>query len=1045
MAIDLLEQIHPHIKDSIYPVRTELPDWRMKEGDIPDGGSTSLHDKSWTSIRIPFQWGKYNKTYWFRETITVTPNFAGKPLVLLLDFPEALLYLNGKPYHGIDPHHKEILICERSKLNEQFIIAIQASSGRKHEHNTFSFAQLAVLDTTASRLDSALTVLQELDKLIDHGSFESKKIRDLIHRTLIFLKYFKPGSEEYPNAIRRAYNFLLNTLETEFITTIPGLVHLIGHSHIDTEWLWTLSETTKKCGRTFSSALRLMEEFPEFKFSQSQPVLYEITKLQYPDLFKQIHQRITDGRWEPLGAMWTEADCNIPNGESIVRQILFGKRFFKQEFGIDSNILWLPDSYGFNWSMPQILIKSGITNFYSSKLLWNDKTVFPHTSFWWQGIDKTKILAHVSPVGLEGQITPKSILKNINSSEQELPVPPVLQTYGFGNGGGGPVKENLEYAVVLKTILGLPTSQLSTALAFFKQLEEQSENLPTWNNELYLETHRGTYTTQALIKKENRECENLIYSSEILSTLALLYGKNSAARRYPKQKLDDIWKKLLFNQFHDVITGTSIADVYDNAQQDYRDIKINCAEIIRTCIQGISVPAQKHKSEFHYSLFNSLGWERDEYVELFVKSTEKHLSVVDSGGNPVLHQMVDRTKAGQTLLCFVENIPAFGFKQLLVRKNDAKRELSVPWAATTNRLETPFYRIHLDGKGAFKSLYAKHLRRELFQKGKTGNYFATFRDVPKQWEAWNIDAEYEKHRLELWQLKQYKIVEQGPLRATIRLELKTVSGSTLLQYIHFYHHSPQIDFQTEIRWQEKQVLLKVAFPFNMKISNATYEIQFGAINRSSKPRTDADIAKFEVPAQQWADMSDAKCGVSLLNNCKYGYSAKENTLSLTLLRSARYPNPIDPIHCDEAISDHGVHTCCYSLLPHSGDWTKGGTVRKARQLNNSIIIFKNIHMENIPSLIESSKPNIIVDAVKKAEESDAVIIRLHEAHGVLTDTSIRIGIHASSAVECDLLENEEKSHKIIKSKLALKFKPFEIKTLKLTIKPAKRNRSWLEY
>ena len=837
MAIDLLEQIHLHIKNSIYPLRTAFPDWRMKEGDIPDAESVSLHDKSWTSIRIPFHWGKYDKTYWFRQAITVAPDYSGKPLVLLLDFPEALLYLNGKPHHGIDHNHKEILICEKSKLNEQFVVAIQAYSGRKHEHTNFSAAELAVLDTTARRLDSALTVLQELDKLIDHGSYESKKIRDLIHRTLIFLKYFKPGSEEYPNAIRRAYNFLLNTLDVELKTTIPGLVHLIGHSHIDTAWLWTHRETARKCGRTFSSVLRLMDEFPEFKYSQSQPILYEFTKRHYPELYKQINQRITEGKWEPLGSMWTEADCNIPNGESLVRQIIYGKRFFKQEFGIDTKILWLPDSFGFNWSLPQILHKSGITNFYSSKLLLNDKTIFPYTSFWWQGIDKTKILAHISPVGLEGQVTPRSILKNLNPAQEELSVPPTLQTYGFGDGGGGPTKENLEFAVILKTIIGLPSSQLSTAQEFFKQLEAQSENLPVWNNELYLETHRGTYTTNAKIKKENRECENLIYSSELLSILSMLFGKNITARRYQKQKLEEVWKKLLQNHFHDIITGTSIADVYKDALQDYQDIRTMCGDIISNCIQGLSQPAKKSKSEFHFTLFNSLSWQRSDYVEIFVKSNEKNLSIEDSDGKPVLHQIVERTKAGQTLLCFVENIPAFGFKCLLVRIRSNKTESFEPWTASSNKLETPYYRIHIDSKGAFKSLYAKQLRRELFQKGKTGNFFATFRDVPKQWEAWNIDAEYEKHRIDLWKIKRYKIIEQGPLRATIRLELKSENGSHLSQNIRFYNHSPRIDFQTYVRWQEKQVLMKVAFPFNMKISSMTYGIQFGAIRRSSKPRS----------------------------------------------------------------------------------------------------------------------------------------------------------------------------------------------------------------
>ena len=536
MAIDLLDQIHPSIKGSIYPLRTALLDWRMKEGDIPDAASVSLKDKSWTSIRTPFQWGKYNKTYWFRHTITVTPEFAGKPLVLLLDFPEALLFLNGKPFHGIDKYHKEILICEKSRINEQFVIAIQALSGRKNEAHIFQPAELAVLDTTARRLDSGLNVLQDLDKSMEHGSQESREIRELIRRTLVFLKYFKPGSDEYPNAIRRAYNFLLNTLETDIKTTLPGLVHLIGHAHLDTAWLWTVREAEKKCIRTFSSSLRLMIEFPEFKFSQSQPLLYIFTKTHCPDLYKQIKQRVLEGKWEPLGAMWTEADCIIPNGESLVRQILFGKRFLKQEFGIESNTLWLPDSYGFNWAMPQLLAKSGITNFYTSKLLLSDTTHFPHTSFWWQGIDKSKVLAHISPLGLEAQITPKFILKSGAPAQQEPPVSPLLQTYGYGDGGGGPTKENLEFAVILKTIIGLPTSQLSTVQEFFRQLGEQSEHLPTWDGELYLETHRGTYTTDASIKKENRECEVLLYNAELLSTLAMLFGKNSAVRRYPQDR-----------------------------------------------------------------------------------------------------------------------------------------------------------------------------------------------------------------------------------------------------------------------------------------------------------------------------------------------------------------------------------------------------------------------------------------------------------------------------------------------------------------------------
>jgi alpha-mannosidase len=739
--------------------------------------------------------------------------------------------------------------------------------------------------------------------------------------------------------------------------------------------------------------------------------------------------------------MWTEADCNIPNGESLVRQILFGKRFLKEEFGIDSNTLWLPDTFGFNWALPQILLKTGITNFYSSKLSWNDTTEFPYTSFWWQGIDKSKVLTHFSPLGLEAQITPKFLQKSGAPAEEEPPVSPILQTFGYGDGGGGPTKENLEFATVLKNIIGLPASHLSTVQEFFKQLEEPSAEYPTWNDELYLETHRGTYTTQAWMKKENRECETLLYVSELLSTLALLYGKNIAARRYPCTELEQAWKKLLLNQFHDLLPGTAIADAYKDAQQDYQAIRTTCSTVIAQCIQGISQPAKKSKTDFSFSVFNSLNWQRSAYIELSVKSHEKHFSVEDIHAQPIEHQVVERTKEGQKLLCFVKDIPSFGFKQIIVHARAAAATASNPWKSSTHGIETPYFRVRLDNKGSFSSLYAKHISRELLEKGKRANSLVTFRDMPKLWEAWNIDAEFEKHKTDLWTVKQIKTIEHGPLRATIRIELKTPNGSALSQDVRFYHQTPRIDFQTHIRWHEKQTLLKVAFPFNIKTSSATYEIQFGAIQRSSKPHTEEDKAKFEVPAQQWADMSDAKYGVSLLNDCKYGYDAKGNTLRLTLLRSPHYPHPIDPSRSDESLIDQGEHIFCYGLYPHNGDWMKGRTVQHARELNNPVLVFPNVLVEGVPSLMESSKPSIIVDSVKKAEESDDVIIRMHEAHGMSTDTSLHFGIDAASITECNLLEIDEKPHKVTKSKLPIKFKPFEIRTLKLTPKaPKKKSR-----
>ena len=517
MAAELYDEIIPHIENSIYPSHLPVSEWKLKEGEITGANNRKFSDKSWSKFQVPGSWGKNDKTFWFRQTVTVPAEWSGKPVVLLIDVPEGLLYLDGEPYHGIDANHNEILLTTKARTNQAFLLAIEAYSGRKNDLNKLHRSEIAVVDLTAKALFHCLTTLHELEEMYEHGSQESKTIRELIRRTLIFLKYFKPGSEEYPNAISRAYMFLINTMESEPQTSLPGIVHLVGQSHLDVAWLWSLHETKKKSGRTFSTALRLMEEFPLFKFSQSQAVLYELTKDNYPSLYKQIKQRVAEGRWEIAGSTWVEPDCNIPNGESLVRQILYGKRFFKTEFGTESNIVWLPDSFGFSWSLPQILRKSGIDFFFTTKLAWNDTTKFPYSTFWWQGMDGTKILAHQPPVGLEGSVKPKDIAKSWEEFlQKDQNCTNVLQTFGFGDGGGGPTSTQIEASRVLRNSTGLPQSMISTAKEFFTQASLQTDSLPTWNLDLYLEKHRGTFTTHGWIKKANRTAERQLYESELL-------------------------------------------------------------------------------------------------------------------------------------------------------------------------------------------------------------------------------------------------------------------------------------------------------------------------------------------------------------------------------------------------------------------------------------------------------------------------------------------------------------------------------------------------
>lgn len=1038
MAIDLLTQILPFVKEHIYTSRILLQDWKLKEGDVENASSPKLKDASWKNYTIPAPWGGYDKTVWFRKHISIPENFAGKHVALTLQLSEALVYINDKPHQGVDHNHQEILLTPKARANQSYTIAIQAYSGRTRELNTFNAAHLAVLNPTARALYHSLNALHELEKIAGHNSSESKEIKELIRQTLIFLKYFKPDGEEYPNAIGRAYEFLTKTLETEYKTDIQGLIHLVGQSHIDITWLWTLKEAERKCGRTFSTVLRLMEEFPEFTFSQSQPQLYEYTKEKYPELYKEIKERVLEGRWHPIGSTWVEPDCNIPNGESLIRQILYGKRFFKNEFNIESDILWLPDTFGYSWALPQILKKSGIKYFFSTKLGWNDTNKFPHHTFWWQGIDGTKILAHIPPVGLEGSVTPKDLRKSWDNLDAKEEFPHTVQTFGFGDGGGGPTKEQIETARIYKTIVGLPPSTLSTVTTFFKQAEEHAKVLPMWSDELYLEKHRGTYTTQGWIKRDNRRGEILLYNTELLATLSMLFGKGGSASKYPQQQLERSWKKILLNQFHDILPGSSIEDVYKDARRDFSEIRSTCSTLIEQASSTLTQKKKKGAKEFHCSIFNALSWERSEYVTLTVQSNEKNFVVADGSGKVIEHQIVNREKGLVSILCYIENILPFSFMSVIVAPTAEKPKPPAPWKLSNRVIETPLFKLRLDSKGQFSSIFDKSLRRELVAKGGRANKLQTFKDTPKQWDAWDIEHDYRNKEIDLFTFKSAKIIEQGPLRAVIRMQFQSDNKSSIIQNVLLYHKLRRIDFGTVVHWREKHVLLKAAFPFNVKTSSATYEIQFGALKRTTKPTDSWHKAKFEVPAQQWADVSESKFGVSLLNDCKYGYDATESTLRLTLIRSPFYPHPTEPWRFnDNQVTDQGEHSFSYALYPHSGDWRNGESVKRGREFNNPLIVFSGVPNRNIAPLVTSSGKTVVIDSIKKAEDSDEVVLRLHEANGETAKTVLAFGGKVEQVMECDLMENEIGILKTAKLKLALKFSPFEIKTIKLKLKTKK--------
>ncbi|MBI5464786.1 MAG: alpha-mannosidase, partial [Ignavibacteriales bacterium] len=813
----------------------------------------------------------------------------------------------------------------------------------------------------------------------------------------------------------------------------------IGQSHLDIAWLWTLEDTDRKTAQTFSTALRLMEEYPEFRFTQSQAALYELAKTKFPELFNQIRVRVAEGRWIPVGSMWVEPDCNLPSGESLVRQILLGRKFFLKHFGLHSTIAWLPDSFGYAGSLPQILLKAGFQHFFTTKLTWNDSTIFPHSSFWWEGIDGSRLLAANPPVGLEGTIDAKHISQSSSDLVQDDVQIPGIQTFGFGDGGGGVSKEQLETHRILRSVAGVPPSIQSTPAEFFAELALQGSSLPVWRGELYLERCRGTYTTHGWMKKLHRHAETALYNAEYLATRAML--ASNVPGSYPSATLEQAWKRLLMNQFHDLLPGTAIEDAYVNSREDFAQLFQTTSKISDATFKTLSSQVKRSAQEQSFMVINTLGWTRSEYVELVANLSAKHVGVFNQDGSQIPFQVIERGKRDTTLLCFIDQIPPFGTTQIVIRSLESTSHQETPWKISSHTLETPFYRTRWDNKGSISSLHSKPLRRELIQKSKRGNLFQTFSDAPAEWQTWDIDKDFERHRVELLEFKGMKVVENGPLRLTMKTEFKTSSGSTIVQHIRFYHKSAKIDFDTTVVWKERQVLLKAGFWLNVKTGVASYEVPFGFVQRSTKMKDEASQAKFEVPAQQWAALTEQKFGVALLNDCKYGYDCRGSFLRLTLLRSPYYPHPIDPKSShDTTVTDQGEHTFRYSIVPFAGSLRQGMVVQGARNLNTPPFVVADAIASPTEHFVTTTKPNIVIDAVKKAEDSDNVVIRLHEAYGESAHAGITLPPRTAAAVETNLIESDPKPLKISKGKITLKFKPFEIKTLNLSFLPPKKSK-----
>jgi alpha-mannosidase len=926
------------------------------------------------------RWGPPWSTTWFHVRGRVPAEWTGSSVVAVFDIGfqghtgftcEALAWRDGKPWRGVDPNHRwlPIMSTEVDFYLEASAIPTAVVAGpadapsmialRESDDPAFVFrqAELRIQDPSARKQALDFKVLYELALALPEGDRQAE-ILEALNRF---------ASSDDPKDLQSILS--RPSTSTHHITAV-------GHAHIDTAWLWPLRETRRKSARTFSTALALMDEYPDYRFACSQPAQYAWMKESYPTIFEGIRQKVAAGQWEPVGSMWVEADCNLPSGEALVRQFVHGKRFFMQEFGVDTRELWLPDVFGYPASLPQLIAESGGEYFLTQKLSWNDTNKPAHHTFMWEGIDGTAIFTHFPPADTyNGIFTAGEIVRSLADFKDQDRSSRSLYLYGWGDGGGGPEPDMIESAHRLRSLNGAPQVELGRAADFFARAKQEANNLTTWVGELYFELHRGTYTSQARTKRLNRLAEQALREAEIWSV--------AVGEGYPAAIFDSAWKRLLINQFHDILPGSSIDWVYEDAEREL-DSVIKVAGDVTTSAQS-----RLAGSGDNLTVFNVNSHARREVVEV--------------DGQPIAVEA-----------------PPCGWAWI----NGSASAQVQPVSVSDRVLENSLLRVMWNDRGLLTSIWDKDARREVLAAGGFGNALLLHDDNPKNWDAWDVDADYRKSFVQITELASATVEMEGSLRASVRFT-RNFGSSELQQRMVLDAGSRVLRFETEVDWQEEHKFLKVAFPVAVRSARATYEIQFGHVERSTHTNTSWDQARFEVCAHRWADLGEPGYGVALLNDCKYGYDIQGSVMRLSLLRAPTHPDPA---------ADRGKHRFTYALMPHPGDFRDAGVIAAAEDLNNPLRIVRGRRaVGERRSLIEVDTPQVVVEAIKRAEDSDAVIVRLYEAWGGRCRARINTSLPASRAFLCDLLERNRDEIKVRDGQLELELTPFKILTLKLMV------------
>lgn len=931
-------------------------------------------------------------TWWFRVRARVPQAWDGQPVDLLWDSgSEATLWIDGRAVQGMNPSpvntplgaRPDAPLRDRARGGEEIAFQVEMACNqvfgeqdllRGPQRFALVRCDLARVDPEAWDLYHDFLVLQALESEHAHG-LDPTWAGELLSGLNRFANIYDADNRATWAPARAILTKLLGRTHGE-----GGVRHQIsacGHAHMDTAWVWPTAETKRKCVRTFSNALRLMETYPEYRFACSQAQQLAWIRDEYPELFARIRQQVAAGRFLPVGGMWVEPDCNLISGESLVRQLLLGQRFFMKEFGILCKEGWLPDIFGYNGQMPQILSQAGLTRFVTQKLSWNRFNQPRHHTFVWEGIDGSELLTHFPPADTYGaHVTVRELRHNVSNFKDHDRSRESLFLFGLGDGGGGPTRRMLESLRRMRDLQGLPRTEIRSIDAFFERLEDDYRDRVRVVGELYFEYHRGTYTSQAEVKRGNRKSEFLLHDIELLAATAHRLGTSP----YPRTELESMWQRLLTIQFHDILPGSSTTQVYADARADLEAIAAQGRSLLDTALAALPPGGPEGPS-----VVNTIPFP----IEGVVTQTD---------GTPTWVQA-----------------PALG----IGRRTEPRDEVTQAGGPDGIVLENAHLRATLAPDGRLLSLVTRDGQREAL--AAPGNLLLMYRDEPTQFDAWDIDPFHMETETPCPEAKTCTPFCEGPLRAGVRFERQVGEHSRMVQTVRLDAGARRLEFACDVDWHESHRVLKVAFPLAVRASHATYEMQFGVAERPTHFNTTYDLARYEVPGHRWADLSEHGFGVALLSESKYGFSAHGNVLRMTMLRAPCFPDPQ---------ADRGRHHFEYALMPHRGGWQEGGVVAEGLRFNAPPRLMDRAIAPG--SLFAVDGDVLVLDTVKKAEDDDGLILRLYEPHGGRGRARVTTALPFAAARFVDLLERPVAEAPVRDGGVEVAFSPFQVISLKLT-------------